>query len=34
MGGGGGVKMNLPPMVGVDVKVILTPSCLFCIENH
>jgi hypothetical protein len=20
--------------VGVDVKVILTPPCIFCVENH
>ena len=23
-----------PPRLGVDVKVILTPRCIFCMENH
>ena len=26
---------NGPPVtIGIDVKVILTPPCIFCIENH
>jgi hypothetical protein len=23
-----------PPSLGVNVKVILTPPCIFCMENH
>ena len=25
---------TVPTAVGVDVNVILTPPCIFCIENH
>jgi hypothetical protein len=29
-----GLEVARDPDLGVDVKVILTPPCIFCMENH